>query len=73
MLAGYFNPASIHVGKANWISNDGVLQIYIELRDQNYPGSSYTLRYQPDQDMLAGKYFQAVEGVSYDIAFSRKK
>ncbi|HLO82163.1 MAG TPA: hypothetical protein VK166_14455 [Chitinophagaceae bacterium] len=73
MLAGYFNPQSINVGRANWINTNGVLQVYVELRDENYPGSTYTLIYQPDQDMLTGKYFQAVEGVTYDIAFMRKK
>ncbi len=73
MLAGYFNPTSINVGRANWISQNGIVQVYIELRDENYPGSNYSLTYFPEQDMLAGKYFQAVEGVTYDVGFTRKK
>jgi hypothetical protein len=73
MKAGYFNPKSIHVGKANWAFTGGMLKIYIELRDENYPGSNYTLFYYPDRDLLAGKYYQAVEGVSYDIGFLRTK
>jgi hypothetical protein len=73
MKAGYFNPTSIHVGKANWAFVGGILKIYIELRDENYPGSNYTLVYYPDRDLLAGKYYQAVEGVSYDIGFLRTK
>jgi len=73
MKAGYFNPKSIHVGKASWALTGGILKIYIELRDENYPGSNYTLLYYPDRDLLAGKYYQAVEGVSYDIGFLRAK
>jgi hypothetical protein len=71
-LAGYFNPQSINVGQAKWSAVQG-LRLYVELRDENYPGSNYLLEYLPDQDIMAGKYFQAVEGVTYDVAFARKK
>ena len=71
--AGYFNPASINVGSAMWAFADGVLKIYIELRDENYPGSNYNLIYYPERDLLAGKYFQAVERVTYDVGFTRVK
>jgi len=73
MKAGYFNPKSINVGTAMWAFADGGLKIYIELRDENYPGSNYNLIYYPDRDLLAGKYFQAVERVTYDVGFTRKK
>jgi hypothetical protein len=73
MVAGYFNPKSINVGRANWANVNGALNVYIELQDENYPGSNYVLQYLPDQDALAGKYFQAVEGVTYDVGFTRKK
>jgi len=73
LKAGYFNPNPINVGKAGWIFSEGVMKIYIELRDDNYPGSNYNLVYYPDKDLLAGKYFQAVEGVTYDVRFFRKK
>jgi hypothetical protein len=73
MKVGYFNPKSINVGKSSWKNSNGVLEIYVELRDVNYPGSSYTLYYFPEKDLLAGKYFQAVEGLSYDIGFMRSK
>ena len=73
MKAGYFNPKSINVGSAMWACADGVLKIYIELRDENYPGSNYNLIYYPERDLLAGKYFQAVERVTYDVAFTRVK
>jgi hypothetical protein len=72
LLAGYFNPKSINVGKATW-SKAETIYVYVELQDANYPGSNYLLKYIPEQDMLTGKYFQAVEGVTYDVSFSRKK
>ena len=40
--AQYFNPNPINVGKANWEKSYGNLKIIIELRDKNYPGSTYT-------------------------------
>jgi hypothetical protein len=73
MIAGYFNPNSINVGRANWANVNGALNVYVELRDENYPGSNYVLQYLPAQDVLAGKYFQAVEGVTYDVGFTRNK
>jgi hypothetical protein len=73
MKAAYFNPKSIHVGKATWANENGALKLYVELRDENYPGSIYTLFYIPERDLLAGKYFQAVEGVTYDVGFMRAK
>lgn len=73
LKAGYFNPKSINVSKATWTNSKGILKIFIELRDENYPGSTYTLRYYPEKDMLAGTYFQAVTGETFDILFSRVK
>lgn len=73
MKAEYFNPKSINVGTGLWTSDNGMLKIYIELRDENYPGSNYNLIYYPEKDLLAGKYFQAVEKVTYDVGFIRAK
>lgn len=71
--ANYFNPNPINVGKANWEESYGNLKIVIELRDVNYPGSTYTLNYLPDKDILAGEYYQAVEGITFYIEFTRIK
>jgi hypothetical protein len=71
--AEYFNPQSINVGKANWEENNGNLKIIIELRDVNYPGSTYSLNYLPDRDILAGDYYQAVEGITFYVEFVRQK
>lgn len=71
MHTQYFNPDPINVGRANWESISGDLKIIIELRDVNYPGSTYTLNYLPDKDILAGEYYQAVEGLTFYVEFSR--
>jgi hypothetical protein len=70
--AQYFNPNPINIGKANWEESYGNLKIIIELRDVNYPGSTYTLNYLPDRDILAGEYYQAVEGLTFYVEFTRK-
>lgn len=71
--AGYFNPNPIHVGSAEWKTNEGRLFLTVVLKDVNYPGSTYTLEYIKDKDILAGNYFQAVEGINYDVSFTRIK
>ncbi len=52
LKAGYFNPRPINVGKAEWRINGGALTVFVELRDVNYPGSTYTLQYDPVSDRL---------------------
>jgi hypothetical protein len=73
MDAGYFNPNPINVDKAEWVISDNKLYIRVILKDVNYPGSTYTLIYYPENDTMAGNYFQAVEKTNYDVIFSRKK
>jgi uncharacterized protein (DUF2147 family) len=71
--AMYFNPRPINVGISNWRKEEGKLTIFVELRDINYQGSTYTLQYDADSDRLNGKYFQAPTGQTYDIEFVRVK
>lgn len=71
--AGYFNPNSIHVAKAEASQEGGNVKVFIELRDVNYPGSTYRLSYNPDNDRLAGTYYQAVTRETYDVLFVRTK
>jgi hypothetical protein len=73
LKAAYFNPKSINVGKATWNNADGILKIYVELRDVNYPGSSYKLNYDAEKDALAGEYFQAVQGITLEVPFTRAR
>ena len=73
LKAAYYNPRPINVARAEFSLKDGTLTIYIELRDVNYPGSKYNLKYDPKSDRLTGTYFQAVQGETYDVEFSRSK
>jgi len=70
---GYFNPSPINVEKGEWAFNDGMLQMNVVLRDVNYPGSKYSLVYNPEDDTFKGSYFQAVEGITYEVLFTRIK
>lgn len=71
MTAQYFNPRPINVSRSEWAYDGGFLKIYLELRDENYPGSNYNLSYIPERDMLVGDYFQAVESLTYYVEFAR--
>ena len=71
--ANYFNPRPINVESATFEESYGNLKIILVLRDVNYPGSKYSLNYLPDRDMLAGEYFQAVEGLTFYVEFARDK
>ena len=71
--AGYYNPRSINVYRAEWRREHGRLTVFVELRDKNYPGSKYTLHYFPEEDALAGTYFQAVHKQTFEIMFIRQQ
>jgi hypothetical protein len=73
MEAAYFNPKSIHVAKAEASQQGGVLNVFVELRDVNYPGSTYTLAYDAKSDRLVGRYYQAVARETFDVYFVRLK
>ena len=68
----YFNPRPIHVSRSTVSEQDGIIKLFIELRDQGYPGSTYTLIYNPKYDTLVGVYFQAVIKQPFDVIFKRK-
>lgn len=72
LIANYFNPNPINIGRASWQESYGNLKIIVELRDVNYPGSTYALNYLPDKDLLAGDYYQAVEGLTFYVEFARR-
>jgi hypothetical protein len=71
--AAYFNPKSIHVGRAEAVQQGGAVKVSVELRDVNYPGSTYTLTYDAKTDRLVGRYYQAVAGETFDVYFVRLK
>lgn len=71
MSAAYYNPKSIHVSRAATSLNDGTVSVFIELKDVGYPGSTYTLVYRPQQDILSGFYFQAAVNQIFEVVFVR--
>jgi hypothetical protein len=73
LKAAYFNPTPINVYRAELGREQGAITILVELRDVNYPGSTYNLIYDPPMDRWVGTYFQAVQKVSYNIEFMRSK
>jgi len=73
LKAAYFNPQPIKVFKSEWNRKKGIINVFVELRDVNYPGSKYSLQYDPKTDRLKGTYFQAVYGETYDVEFVRVK
>lgn len=71
--AFYFNPRPIRVSQAVWARQGGKITVMVELRDVNYPGSTYNLEYDAKSDRLKGTYFQAVERQTFEIQFVRSK
>jgi hypothetical protein len=71
LAAAYFNPRPINVSRSEWVIEDGTLLVLVELHDQGYPGSTYTLAYQPDTDRLVGVYFQAAAQQRFEVVFQR--
>jgi hypothetical protein len=73
MVAAYFNPRPINVSRAEASQVGETTKVFIELRDKNYPGSTYTLTYDPQSDQLKGTYFQAALQQTFEVEFIRMK
>ncbi len=71
--ATYLNPRPIHVARAEARRDGSALKVFVELRAPGYPGSTYTLTYDPKRDQLEGVYFQAALQQSFDVVFVRMK
>jgi hypothetical protein len=72
LQARYFNPQPIHVASTTTREQDGVLSVVIVLQDINYQGSTYTLAYNRDKDILQGTYLHGGSGQLYAVEFTRK-
>lgn len=70
--ATYRNPRPINVSRAQASLEGGNPGLYVELKDVNYPGSTYRLLYVPGRDVLEGTYFQALQQQTFDVAFVRQ-
>ena len=71
--AGYFNPNPIHVAKAEASVKDGMIGVMVEMQDQGYPGSYYTLTYHGGADRLRGMYHQLGAGEEFPVEFERMR
>jgi hypothetical protein len=49
------------------------MKLLVELRAPGYPGSTYTLTYDPRRDELSSDYFQAALGQTFAVSFQRMK
>ncbi len=70
--ARYFNPNPINVSIAKAGTKDNKINVFVELQDTGYPGSNYTLIYDPEKDRLFGVYYHAVLKKNFDIFFVRE-
>ncbi len=68
----YLNPRPINVARAEVRQEGDVVGLFVELRDQGYPGSTYTLAHDAQADQLKGLYFQATQRATYDVVFVRR-
>lgn len=68
----YFNPNKIHVAESNVSAQKGLVKLFVKLQDKGYPGSTYSLYYYAEKDALAGFYYQAEIGQTFEVVFLKK-
>jgi hypothetical protein len=71
--AAYANPNPLPFARAEATRNGESIKLFFELRAGGYNGSTYTLTYDPLNDILKGVYFQAVAQQKFDVHFTRAK
>ena len=70
--AYYYNPRPINVSVARTDIKDDIINIFVELRDKGYPGSYYTLEYEPEKDILIGVYHHLGINQNFQVYFVRQ-
>jgi len=73
LKVSYFNPRPIKVFVAKWSRKEGKINLFVDLRDVNYPGFNVHPTVRPKSDWLKGTYFQAVEKKTFNVEFARGK
>lgn len=68
--AGYFNPRPINVARAEASRDADGLKVFVELQDVGYPGATYSLIYNPRQNVLEGLYYQPAAGQTFEVMFA---
>jgi hypothetical protein len=71
--AAYFNGMNINVSQARATKEGEHIKLFVELRDVNYPGSTYRLNYLPETDEMVGVYYQAALGQEFQVVFQRRE
>ena len=68
---GYKIQIRINVAEAKVSLWKGLVKLFIKLQDKGYPGSTYTLYYFAEKDVLAGFYYQAEMRQTFEVVFVR--
>ena len=71
--ATYANPHHLPFARAEASREDDMIKVFLELRAGGYNGSTYTLTYDPENDILQGVYYQAVAQQRFDVYFERAR
>lgn len=71
--AAYANPKPLPFARAEASRDGKTLRLFFELRAGGYNGSTYTLTYDPANDLLKGVYYQAVVQQKFDVYFVRTR
>jgi hypothetical protein len=71
--ATYANPNPLPFTRAEAARDGKNIKLFFELTAGGYNGSTYTLTYDPVNDVLRGVYFQAVAQQSFDVYFTRSQ
>jgi hypothetical protein len=73
-------PFSFDVIVGEWARTDGnvsiqegLIKLFVKLKDKGYPGSTYTLYYYAEKDALVGHYYQAAMNRTFKVIFLRKR
>ena len=69
----YLNPRPIRVSYATATARDGRLAVTIELNDEGYAGSLYSLTYERDADRLVGTYRLPTRNEEFVVSFARRE
>jgi hypothetical protein len=69
--ASYYNPRPINVSTSRVTRKEKRPYLFIELTDVGYPGATYDLSYDEQNDILFGIYFQPTVNERFEVVFVR--
>jgi hypothetical protein len=69
----YLNPRPIRVARAEARREGDLVGLFVQFDDVGYPGSTYTLGYDPTSGQLKGLYYQAAQRQQYEVVFVRQR